>query len=114
LLENAEISRWAESDIIEIVKIIQSRNIKIILQNYPASTKFHAGKIDGILKNVAVRFNIPFVNNNWMFKKMIAAQGAKIDTEYFVPDGHCNGRGYKVMATNVYNKIIEERMLKSK
>jgi len=114
LLENAEISRWAESDVIEIVKIIQSKNIRIILQNYPVSTKFQAGAIDDILRNVAMRFNIPFVDNNNLFKKIIAAEGEKVDEEYFVPDGHCNSRGYKIMANNVYNKIVEKEMFERK
>lgn len=109
-LSHDSIGRWAESDIIEIVKIIQSKKIKIILQNYPLcliTTQGGAKFINDILCNIAIRFKIPFVDNEKIFREIID-KGAKTE-DYFILDGHCNSRGYKVMATNVYNKIIEEK-----
>jgi hypothetical protein len=101
---------WVESDIAESIKIIRRRGIKVILQNYPlcpisSDRKFYNDAID----DVAARLHVPLVNNERIFQEVIN-KGGKFE-DYFIADGHCNSRGYQLMATNVYNKILEEGIL---
>jgi tetratricopeptide (TPR) repeat protein len=111
LLNEAEIDRWVELDIIEIVRIVRNKNIGIILQNYPRryiGTQGIGKFANPIIRNTAIRFKIPYVDNEKIFQEIIDRGGKTED--YFVVDGHCNSKGYKVMAANVYNKIIEEKI----
>ena len=111
--DDSGMKSWVESDIIEMIRIIRKRNIKIILQTYPYRIKTHGYRLTeltDILHDVAVRFKIPLVDNEKIFQE-IKGKGATDNEEYFVADGHCNSRGYKLMAVNVYNKIIEAGML---
>jgi len=110
-LTEKEMSCWLKSDIKEIAGILQKDNIKIILQNYPFDPYVGARFIDSILRKVANDLNIPFVDNELIFLEMMN-KGAKRD-DCFSPDYHCNARGYEIMANNVYNKIIEEKILGS-
>jgi lysophospholipase L1-like esterase len=88
------------------------------LQTYPYRIKSHglftAGydirEINDILRDVAVRFKIPLVDNEKIFKET-KDQGTGDNEGYFVADGHCNSQGYKLIAVNVYNKIIEAGIL---
>lgn len=107
-LSNESINRWVKSDIIEIVRIIRSKNIKIILQNYPEfSQKFKI--YNNTLRQITIQLKIPFIDNEKIFQE-IMIEGEKPD-DYFVADGHCNSKGYRIMASNVYKKIFEEKLL---
>lgn len=103
LLNEDDIVRWAEADITEIVRMCRARGIKVVIHNYPRYTE----RPNSILLNVALKFNIPFVDNKEIFRETMARE-QKGDAEYFVADGHCTSKGYLLMATNVYNKILEE------
>jgi lysophospholipase L1-like esterase len=107
-LSDSEITNWLKSDIDEIVRIIRKEGIKIILQNYPYDPQAGARFIDPVLRKTANDLSIPFVDNELIFLEMMN-NGAKRD-DYFSPDYHCNARGYEIMAKNVYNKIIEEKI----
>lgn len=104
-LTDYEITRWVQSDIHEIIRIIRKNNIKMILQNYPEKEKAIFGLINSILLSTAKDLKVPFVDNALVFQKM-QDSGVKIK-DYFALDNHCNAKGYKVMAKNVYDKILE-------
>ena len=114
ILADSKIKSWAESDIIEMIRIIRSKNIKIVLQTYPYRIKSHGipfgQEINDIIRDVAVRFKIPLVDQEKIFQET-KDQGTGDNEGYFVADGHCNNRGYKLMAVNVYNKIVEAGIL---
>ncbi len=104
LSSDDEIGRWVESDVKEIIRVSRQRGIKIILQDYPM-----AHPVNRILYKIALETGVPFVNNHDVFKEKMMHGMAKQDL--FVPDGHCNANGYGVMALNVYNKIMDDRIL---
>jgi len=111
-LRNQEIYDWIESDIKEIIRIVQNKKIKIILQNYPPPA-INIEKVvyfnSIFLSEIAKDHNIAFVDNCRIFQEILD-RGAKRD-DFFVPDGHCNAKGYEVMAMNIFNKIKEEGMI---
>ncbi|MDD5128140.1 MAG: hypothetical protein PHO40_00605 [Candidatus Omnitrophica bacterium] len=109
-LSRDNISSWVESDISEMVRIIRDRGIKIILQNYPlCPISQDCQYYNDAIGEVAVRLGVPLVDNGKIFKEVID-RGGKFE-DYFISDGHCNSGGYRLMAANVYNKIIEEKIL---
>jgi len=81
----------------KIIDTAKSRNIKIILQNYPNNSWQS-------LKQLAANNNVPFVDHNWVFTKLESREDYK-NSDYFAEDGHCNNKGYFVMAENVYAAI---------
>jgi len=112
-LKEQEIYDWVESDIKEIIKIIQNKKIKIILQNYPPTVNMEKVPYFNslILPKIAEDFNIAFVDNYRIFRGILS-KGAEVG-DFFVPDGHCNARGYEIMAMSLFNKIMEGRMIGS-
>ncbi len=108
-LTDDELLSWVGSDIKDIVGNIQRKNIKLILQNYPFDPKHNDRAIlDSMLRDFAKALNIPFVDHSMIFKKMLD-DGAKRD-DYFART-HCNAEGYEVMAKNIYDKLMEEKLL---
>jgi len=104
--ENAEhnIENWIKFDIERIVKICQRAEIKVILQNYPTEEVTSEA-----IKEVALKYNIPFVDNFQIFNELWK-NGEKPE-DYYQPDRHCRDKGYAVMAENIYNKLLEDKML---
>ncbi|MDD5115937.1 MAG: tetratricopeptide repeat protein [Candidatus Omnitrophica bacterium] len=111
-LSRNNISAWVESDIEEAVRICRDRGVKIILQDYglcPISSdcKFY----NDAIRNVALHLQVPLVDNEKIFQEIMDKGGKPED--YFIADGHCNSNGYRLMAVNVYDKIIEEKIIPS-
>ena len=104
-LKSSEVLSWVESDLKEIVRVIQEKKIGLIIANYPKPLDANS-----ILFRVAGRFNLPFIDNDSIFQDKIR-QGVR-DQDLFVYDGHCNARGYGLMAENVLDKITAEGFLK--
>jgi len=100
----SKIRQWVINDTEKIIKICKVNKVPIILQNYPENYGF----LD-VLKAVAQRNNIPFVDNDQTFKQMFSKVYRRND--YFVPNNHCNQKGYGIIAKNIYNKIIESQLI---
>lgn len=101
-----EIKLWAASDIDEIIKLCKKEEIRIIIQNYPIKSDMNI-----ILERVARKHLVPFVDNRLVFRNLLSEREEQND--YFVSDGHCNNKGYAIMAENIFNKIIELNMFDS-
>jgi tetratricopeptide (TPR) repeat protein len=99
----SKIRQWVINDTEKIIKICKANKVPIILQNYPENYGFL-----GVLKAVALRNSIPFIDNDQTFKQMFSKGYRRND--YFVPNNHCNQKGYGIIAKNIYNKIIEFRL----
>lgn len=100
-LSDSDVSEWVESDIREIVKIIRRDRIGLILHDYPLWDIENA-----TLLAIADELRVPFVSNFKVFQEKISLGMA--EESLFVLDGHCNGRGYGLMAANVFNEIVRE------
>ena len=88
-------------DLQNIIAFITSKKSKLILQNYSS------GWPNEILRQIAKINKVPFVDNEFVFKKLESLDGYKRQ-DYFAEDGHCNARGYKIIAENVYSMLKSE------
>ncbi|MFA6217658.1 MAG: tetratricopeptide repeat protein [Candidatus Omnitrophota bacterium] len=92
---------WLEHDLDSIARICKEKNIPVMFQNYPFGFDFASL----VLQKVAEKNSIPFVDNRRVFDALWEKGEKRGD--YSVPDGHCNGKGYGVIANNIYEKLIE-------
>jgi tetratricopeptide (TPR) repeat protein len=101
---------WIASDIKIMVQKAQKAGAKVLLQNYPYRKYNGALETNKILRQVAQTDSIPFVDNELIFQKM---QFQKDDLKkYFGFDkNHCNEKGYKVIAENLYGFIIDNKLI---
>lgn len=95
---NYEINNWLKTDLENIINICRRQKIAIILQTYPYDFIY-----GDTIKEVVRKYSIPLVDNYQLFNELVN-KGKKIKS-YFIPDGHCNAEGYKVIAENVYNTL---------
>jgi len=93
------IASWIASDLEKIVRICQGRRIRIILLDYPKSN------INGAIREVAVKYSLPLVDCEEIFRKLM--RSGHVAADFFVPDAHCNAKGYGIIAKNIYDKIVE-------
>ena len=99
---SVEVKKWVKSDIEKIARICKDNNIEMILQSYP-----NEPILVNTLENISKKYSIPFVDNCTYFE--LLKKGGERET-YFIPDGHCNHKGYGIMAKNIYEKIVEEEL----
>ncbi|MFH1441746.1 MAG: tetratricopeptide repeat protein [Candidatus Omnitrophota bacterium] len=86
------------SNIDIIYKITNNKHIPLLLMSYPLSD------IEGIKKMCAEYSDILFIDNLIIFKDALKYGHY---SEYFIPDGHCNAKGYYLIALNAANTICE-------
>ena len=111
-LDEHEKLQWAKSDIKEIVKIIKSNNVALLMQNYPPPTAGGEREINNILREVAKEEGIPFVDIANILREMWKGGISKKEyhyVKYGKLDEHLNSKGYKLMATHLFKKIIENQ-----
>lgn len=115
-VSSEEIDDWSESDIREIIRILQGKKIKVIMQNYPPKIDGMERSIDWLLREIADDLEIPFVDNEKVFQEMWDKGVSRKDYHEKLPfsnvsGDHLNSVGYKVMAQNVFDVIMEENLL---
>ncbi len=88
-------------DFRNIIRLLAAKDIKLILQDYPASWA------NDTLKKTAKVNKIAFVDNQAVFEEIQVAPGYKRE-DYFAEDGHCNENGYRIIAENAYNVLVTE------
>ncbi|MCX5657299.1 MAG: tetratricopeptide repeat protein [Candidatus Omnitrophica bacterium] len=103
-----EQSTWISLDTENIIQICKNNGIKIILVNYSRDDDPGNAIANSILEKIALEHSIPFVNNYKVFQELFSK--GEIKHDYFVRDGHPNAKGYALMARNIYNVIIEQKM----
>lgn len=92
-------------DLKEIIKISKNRKVAIILQTYPRNWYF---LFNNAIREISREYNIVLVDNERIFEE----EAKHIDIErFFVPDGHCNAKGYGIIAENTYKTLIEHKLL---
>ncbi len=82
-------------NLIQILKLIKSRKIYLILQNYPNNSFPYAQEA---ARYISQNYRIPLVDNKATFRMLNYK-------DYFIFDGHPNERGYAVIAENVFEEI---------
>lgn len=87
-------------DLDNIITLLYSKKIRLMLVSYPESWP------NDILREVAGRSRIPFINNQSVFEQKLSIRGNRRE-DFFAEDGHCNADGYKIIAENIC-KILDE------
>lgn len=82
-----------------IFEIAEKKGIILVLMTYPLSSVKELSKISVNKKNILC------IDNEGIFREALQKSGRK--EEYFVPDGHCNEKGYRLIAENVANAIYK-------
>lgn len=99
-----KIIKWLRSDLEKMVKICQENNIKLLIQNYPY-TYLSANQS---LKDLALKYSLPFVDNNSSFQELIAKS---IMERYLADFNHCTTEGHEVMVNNICKILISEGVI---
>jgi len=89
---------WITSDLEKIVELCRKYDARVVLQNYPFEPE-----VNHIFGRVAEKRGTLFVNHQKIFKRYIH-DGVR-DPEVFVPDGHPNMKGYRMMAENLFQVV---------
>ena len=97
---NAEALAWAKHDLRLMYKICKERKIPFVIQSYPEP----AIQLGAFAKQIGALF----VNNERVFEGLL--KGGEKKEKYFVPDGHCNARGYGVIAKNIHGVMVEAKL----
>jgi len=98
-----KIKEWMENDLEAMVNLCQSRNVKLVMQNYPISYPM----ANNLLRKVADKHSLPFVENCSVFDKLISQEKRRV---YLLDDDHCTQKGHHVMAENIYRVLAKERI----
>lgn len=106
-IKTSAIDNWVSKDIEKIIEICNQRKIKILLMNYPMLNKSSISySVNQILSDIAIKHNLPFVDNTMIFDT--------IETDrlsYFISDGHCSDKGYQLMAQNIFNTLLKNKLI---
>lgn len=104
IVQSEQITRF---NLLEIINLAKSKGIKIVLQNY--AEHYASPELQQLINEVALNCRIPLVDNASVFRKKVLQDGYE---KYFVPNGHCNAKGYDVIAENLFETLINSNILK--
>lgn len=93
-----------------IIDFARKREIEVIIQNYPTP---YDPDSPSLVSGIASEKGVFFADNKAVFLGLEASEGYQYE-DYFAQDGHCNGRGYAVIARNIYNIIKDRDLLEVK
>lgn len=101
---------WVKDDLSRIVEISQLKKTKLFLLTYAlkpekSSWTITSQFVNYAIEDVADQYAVPLVENERIFRRFGNRQ-----KDYFVTtinDAHPNGKGYRVIAQNIYDKMSE-------
>ena len=99
-----KIDEKLQENLKKIVELCQRKNIKVVIQNYP----YPYTTANRILKDIAAKYSLPFVDNGSVFKELVASKG---QSAYFIDDEHCTVEGYRILADNLYSVLISKDIM---
>jgi lysophospholipase L1-like esterase len=92
-------------DLREMAKICRKRRIKVIICGYPSLNE--ESELSMAQKRVASLFGFPFLDNHAVFKNL------PDPGSYFSDNLHPNDKGYRILAENILNCILENHLIES-
>ena len=92
------INEWIETDLLAIIKTAKQNGVTPVLQSYPYISV--SNPIAGFL---AKQNNTLFVDHTIIFDNLIKT--GTLRDFLFSGDGHCNDKGYEVMAKSIFEQI---------
>jgi tetratricopeptide (TPR) repeat protein len=100
----SELHRWLERDLRGIIAYCAEREIPLVVQNYP-----WPDLVSDTIARVARQAGVSFVDQEARFRSVMA-EGTPREA-LFVRDGHCNDRGYGLMAEHLVEAVLERGLL---
>jgi tetratricopeptide (TPR) repeat protein len=127
-LKEKEVFEWIESDINTISGICIKQGYPLICMNYPLipppsseEISFWAAHVGEIWQKMAKAKAIPFINQDSLFTAY-GSEKSELFEPAFTGSEHCNEKGYRLMAYNIYicmkqqgyfsKKNLQKRQLK--
>ncbi len=102
LVHEQQIAAWIRSDIIRAVRLVESRGATAVLQGYPAGFNLGWDMSPTLLEDIATELGVPFVNHAEAFDQLTDRAA------HFATDGHCNERGYGLMAKTLGPTVSQQ------
>ena len=93
-----------EYDLKVVIDLARENDISVILQTYPHIVEI----VDKGIRKTSAAYNIPLVDNVRVFQEIEKQENRD---DFFIKDGHCNAKGYRVIAENVYKELINGGLL---
>jgi len=102
LTEQPDQSTWQPvlaAHLESIAALAATHGAKAVFAAYP----FHNPDLESVIQSTATKLSIPFVNLRIPFEKELRTCEW---SDLFVSDGHCNDRGYELVAEEMANALI--------
>ncbi len=94
-------TQWVMQDLSAMIDMAHARDVDVVVQSYPAGFPAYTGLSSRMLEIIAGIHGVPFVDQEAGFDAL-----EEVET-YFAPDGHCNTKGYELMARQLYPAVAE-------
>lgn len=100
-----EMRNLLKFDLSKIIEVAVTNNIKLILLTYPHINNY----IRTTIREVASFYSVPVVDNFSLFAERI--KNGESGIRFFPPYGHCNAKGYRIMAEEIYKILVKEKII---
>jgi len=112
--EDAElraIQRIFIQDLMNIIKLCQENDVKIVLMNYAGDKEFNYFIPNQLTQQVAEKTGVPMMDNySYFLSQLYNSEGIlnqELHKKLFLKDMHLSPLGYRIMAENLYKTLIE-------
>jgi hypothetical protein len=95
-----DIIAWRNDYIDRVIVICQDHHTPMMILGYPSC--------DLGYRQLALERQVPYVENKIVFDELLKNKPLAV---LFSPEGHCNANGYRVMAENVCNVILANKLI---
>ncbi len=102
--ERDDYAAWIRSDLRRMVSLCRQHDVPLVFLEYPSNVTVNA-----IMNDVAREERVPIVRDQAHFQSLLES-GTPFEA-LFVPDGHCNDRGYGVLAEQLYEGLEAQGVL---
>ena len=108
----SETEKWATNDILEMVRLIKEKEVKLIIMNYHSRFDGSEVRINPTIKKIVKKQGIPFIDSYSFFNDLWEKGESKEDYYqklFFRYDDHLNTKGNELVANNLLNKIMANK-----
>ncbi len=101
--KNVEVYNWIRADVKSMLDLSKEYNAKPVLMTYP-----YMPEIDHVYRKLAKDLQVPFVDHQKAFEDF--TRNDVLNSEYFIPDGHPNTKGYHLMAQTIFAVLKDSEL----
>jgi hypothetical protein len=97
-----------EYNLIKFIELAQTNDFTLIFQTY---FHFHGYYVNKIIRDIAMSYRIPLVDNNVLFHQKIPVEEREV---YLISDGHPSPTGYTFITENILDLLHEEGLIQGR